>query len=94
EALLEEERRVLYVAMTRARDHLYLIAPLKFPLTSKSAQSDAHVYGGRSRFLTEKVLKTMEPLTFHGSQSAGDGTLSDVTGHQQLDLGAKARSLW
>lgn len=64
---LEEERRLLYVAMTRARDELVLVQPLKFPVTSQSPKSDAHVYGGRSRFLTEKVLQTLEAATFHGS---------------------------
>ena len=59
--LIEEERRLFYVALTRAQNDLMLMAPLKFHLTAQSRQGDAHVYGGRSRFLTEKVLKTLEP---------------------------------
>jgi DNA helicase-2/ATP-dependent DNA helicase PcrA len=27
---IEEERRLLYVAMTRAKEHLYLVQPLRF----------------------------------------------------------------
>ena len=65
--LIEEERRLLYVALTRAQNELLLMAPLKFHLTHQSRQGDAHVYGGRSRFLTEKVLKTLDPVTFHGT---------------------------
>ena len=60
--LIEEERRLFYVALTRAQNDLVLMAPLKFHLTNQSRQGDAHVYGGRSRFLTEKVLKTLEPV--------------------------------
>jgi DNA helicase-2/ATP-dependent DNA helicase PcrA len=59
-ALLDEERRLLYVAMTRARDALHLIAPLKYYVTQQPRYGDAHVYGARSRFLTPDVLATME----------------------------------
>ena len=55
--LIEEERRLLYVAMTRAQNDLLLLAPLKFHITSQPKHADAHVYGGRSRFLTDKVMK-------------------------------------
>jgi DNA helicase-2/ATP-dependent DNA helicase PcrA len=90
--LIEEERRLLYVAITRAQDALYMVAPLKFPVTSKPPQSDAHVYGGRSRFLTEKVLKTFEPLTFHGTKSS-ETALTDVGG-DKLDIKRKLTQMW
>ena len=90
--LLDEERRVLYVAMTRAKDHLCLVSPLRFPVTSKAPQSDAHVYGGRSRFITDKVLKTLEAITFHGSHG-GEGDLTSLSG-DKLDIGSKLKQLW
>ena len=65
--LVDEERRLLYVAMTRARNELQLISPLKFPLTQQSPRGDAHVYGGRSRFLSDKVLKCFEQSSYAGS---------------------------
>jgi DNA helicase-2/ATP-dependent DNA helicase PcrA len=60
ESLIEEERRLLYVAMTRARDALHLLAPLRFPVTQQPARGDGHVYGGRSRFLTGPVLQCLD----------------------------------
>ena len=33
---LEEERRLLYVAMTRAKEHLHLIVPHRFYVTQQS----------------------------------------------------------
>src|SRR6202023_1072284 len=74
--LIEEERRLFYVALTRAQNDLLLLAPLKFYLTQQSRQGDAHVYGGRSRFITEKVLKTLEAATHHSSGVAAGDTLA------------------
>jgi DNA helicase-2/ATP-dependent DNA helicase PcrA len=90
--LIEEERRLLYVAMTRAQNDLFLLAPLRFPVTSQSRQSDAHVYGGRSRFLTDKVIKAFDADTVRSAQ-LGEATLKggeDAT----IDVGAKLKEMW
>ena len=52
-AEIEEERRLLYVAMTRARDALHLITPLRFYIHGQAARGDKHVYAARSRFLPD-----------------------------------------
>jgi DNA helicase II / ATP-dependent DNA helicase PcrA len=91
--LIEEERRLLYVALTRAQNELALIAPLKFHLTHQSRQGDAHVYGGRSRFLTEKVLKTLEAVAFQGSALGGEN-LADSGAAVSVDVGARLREMW
>ncbi len=51
---IEEERRLLYVAMTRAKTSLDLISPLKYYVTQQSRMGDRHVYGAKSRFLTQE----------------------------------------
>jgi DNA helicase-2/ATP-dependent DNA helicase PcrA len=56
--LIEEERRLLYVAMTRAKQSLTLVAPLRFHVTQQARDGDRHVYGARSRFVTETLLGT------------------------------------
>ena len=48
---IEEERRLLYVAMTRARDHLQIVVPQRFYVTQQQGYGDRHVYAGRTRFI-------------------------------------------
>ena len=88
--LLEEERRLLYVAMTRARDELHLIAPLRYYVTQQSRLGDAHVYGARSRFLSERVLARLAPQAAGPPQVIAGAPAPGVT----LDLGARMRALW
>jgi len=79
-ALIEEERRLLYVAMTRARQSLDLIAPLKYYVTQQSRMGDRHVYGARSRFLTNAVMACLEPRVWEEQPS--------------VDVATKLRAMW
>ena len=54
-AEIEEERRLLYVAMTRARDALTLWVPLRFHVTQQRAYGDRHLHAPMSRFITPDV---------------------------------------
>jgi DNA helicase-2/ATP-dependent DNA helicase PcrA len=91
--LIDEERRLLYVAMTRARNELYMVAPLKFMLTQQPRNGDAHVYGARSRFVNEKLLKCCEQEAFHGSQLR-EGALGDASRTDSIDIGTKLKDMW
>ena len=57
---IEEERRLLYVAMTRARDELHVLRPAALPPPPTAARDDAHGYAQRSRFLTPAVLEHVD----------------------------------
>jgi DNA helicase-2/ATP-dependent DNA helicase PcrA len=91
--LVEEERRVLYVAMTRARNELTCVVPLRFQITSQPKTSDGHVYGGRSRFLTEKVIKCFDEQTFQGSNV--DVKIEDTPADSgTIDVASRLKQMW
>jgi DNA helicase II / ATP-dependent DNA helicase PcrA len=91
--LIEEERRLLYVAMTRARNELTCVIPLRFQITSTPKTSDGHVYGGRSRFLTEKVIKCFDEQTFQGSNVEVKMEAAS-TESGAIDVASRLKQMW
>ena len=90
EELIEEERRLLYVAMTRAKTELDLIAPLKYYVTQQSHLGDRHVYGAKSRFLTREVMACLDPVAW-GETDTQD---HPAGGRTKVDVAGKLRQLW
>ena len=91
-AELEEERRLLYVAMTRAKDDLHLVVPQRFFTHGQRSQGDRHVYASRTRFIPEKLLGLFErtnwPLVTPGLAARGP------TQGPRIDIGARVRGMW
>jgi DNA helicase-2/ATP-dependent DNA helicase PcrA len=91
-AEIEEERRLLYVAMTRAKDDLHLVVPQRFVVHGQRAQGDRHLYASRTRFIPEKLLELFErtawPLVPVGTAArpASQGP--------KVDIGARMRGMW
>jgi DNA helicase-2/ATP-dependent DNA helicase PcrA len=56
---LAEERRLFYVATTRAKDRLTLYTPLRMPY-HRRARDDRHTLAPASRFLAEEVLDALD----------------------------------
>src|SRR5690606_34016027 len=69
-AAIEEERRLLYVAVTRARDSLCLVEPLRYRTTQQPRLGGDYVHGARSRFLTPAVLACMDVTPLAGPADA------------------------
>jgi DNA helicase-2/ATP-dependent DNA helicase PcrA len=54
---IEEERRLFYVALTRAKNWLYVCCPLRYFRYYRPTVSDAHSYAQRTRFLPDSVVE-------------------------------------
>jgi DNA helicase-2/ATP-dependent DNA helicase PcrA len=91
--LIEEERRLLYVAMTRAKQNLHLIAPLKYYITQQSRMGDAHVYGARSRFMTDELLQQFEQRSWPGASKMTACEQERGT-NMRVDAAAALRAMW
>jgi DNA helicase-2/ATP-dependent DNA helicase PcrA len=88
---IEEERRLLYVAMTRAKTDLHLIAPLRYYITQQSRRGDAHVYGARSRFMTRSVLAQFQQITWPAAEA---GARVASSNELRVDVAGMLRGMW
>jgi DNA helicase-2/ATP-dependent DNA helicase PcrA len=91
-AELEEERRLLYVAMTRAKDNLHVVVPQRFFTHGQNAQGDRHVYASRTRFIPAPLLPLFECITWPVAAVGSSGR--SKAGKARIDVGARMRGMW
>lgn len=88
---IEEERRLLYVAMTRARQHLHLVQPLRFYRSHQHRNGDGHVLASRTRFIPDGILPLFERRAHsRGGQRASPPSQPAV----RVDVAARMREFW
>ena len=90
---IDEERRLLYVALTRARDALYLIEPQRYPVTQQPRYGDAYVHGARSRFLSDALLGRFDrvgPPAPVAASATGNGGVH----RPAVDVAGRIRQMW
>ena len=88
---VEEERRTLYVALTRAKRNLHVLEPIRSHMSDRPVRSDGHVYGTRSRFMSDAVLRTFERTSWPRGTKARRLPRRTRT---RIDARAKMRSMW
>jgi len=89
---LEEERRLFYVALTRARQTLTIYAPLRY-YHRPTGNDDAHGYGKRSRFLTDQAEQLCEQIHPQLAATTRAWTALDDNG-QSIRVEVDLSQLW
>jgi DNA helicase-2/ATP-dependent DNA helicase PcrA len=88
---IEEERRLFYVALTRAKNWLYVCYPLRYYWPGRG---DHHSFAQRTRFLPNEVLKSFEQCVTDPLE-AEDDRLDDAPGRTTSDsVRRRAKDLW
>jgi DNA helicase-2/ATP-dependent DNA helicase PcrA len=92
-AEIEEERRLLYVAMTRAKQHLHLVSPARFFRNQQMRYGDGHVFSCPTRFIPDSILDNFERTAWPASTDAtSDEQASPL--RTRVDLTARMRERW
>jgi len=89
---IEEERRLLYVAMTRAKTTLTLIHPLRFFIRQQNRMGDRHVFTPRTRFIPDAILDKFD--RFVPAEPVGSDGLPPSARGPRVDIAARLRATW
>jgi DNA helicase-2/ATP-dependent DNA helicase PcrA len=90
---LEEERRLFYVALTRARNELHVYFPLRYHRSNRGLE-DRHWYAQLTRFLPEEVRSMFALVTTYADVGANDDSTA-VGGSGSADgVDALLAGLW
>jgi DNA helicase-2/ATP-dependent DNA helicase PcrA len=92
---IEEERRLLYVAMTRAKDELALVVPQRFYVHGQPRNGDRSVYASRTRFLPQPLLKHFDRQTWPEAEAEAEPAPRRAAADGPwVDLQARMRAMW
>jgi len=91
-AEIEEERRLLYVAMTRARDELDLLVPQRFFTHGQAAYGDRHVYAARTRFIPREIVGLFGRVGWPRAAAHPDARPGPPV--VRIDVGDRMRRMW
>jgi DNA helicase II / ATP-dependent DNA helicase PcrA len=96
---IEEERRLLYVGMTRAKDSLTLWLPQRFHITQQRHWGERHLYAPRTRFIDETLLQHFDQAVLAGPEDAANALspsphLPNEAAAPLLDLTGLLRGTW
>ncbi|TPV96687.1 MAG: ATP-dependent helicase [Myxococcales bacterium FL481] len=88
---IEEERRLFYVALTRARDALHVVHPQRYFVRQQHRHGDRHLYTPVTRFLPAHVRAGFESIG-HRATSEGSDPARPV--EPMIDIAAAVARLW
>jgi DNA helicase-2/ATP-dependent DNA helicase PcrA len=90
---IEEERRLFYVALTRARDTLRVTFPLRYHRSNRGLE-DRHWYAQLTRFLPAEVRKRFRLSSTITDQSEDGESPEPATAGSAASVDAFLVALW
>lgn len=90
---IEEERRLFYVALTRARDWLYVCCPMRYYHHPRGPKADQHGYAQLTRFVTKGVAKHFDCQPAK-TRDRSDRVDEPHQAAQEAHVRNKVKSLW
>jgi DNA helicase-2/ATP-dependent DNA helicase PcrA len=96
DAEIDEERRLLYVAMTRAKEDLHIVIPQRFYVHNQTHLGDRHVWASRTRFIPAHLLPLFEAQAWPPVPVPAAPTAAGLAAAAQakIEIGAKLRKMW
>jgi DNA helicase-2/ATP-dependent DNA helicase PcrA len=90
---IEEERRLFYVACTRAKNHLYVTHPLRYYAAGRGF-SDSYGYAQRTRFIPDALRPLFAETQARETTAADDAATTGVPRATTASIRAGVKSMW
>ncbi|SAL34002.1 UvrD/REP helicase [Caballeronia concitans] len=93
---IDEERRLLYVAMTRAKEDLHIITPQRFYVYNQTNLGDRHVWAQRTRFIPPHLMQNFEAAAWPPVPVAAAPTAAGLAAaaKAKIDIAARLKGMW
>jgi DNA helicase-2/ATP-dependent DNA helicase PcrA len=96
DAEIDEERRLLYVAMTRAKEDLHIVVPQRFYVHNQTHLGDRHVWASRTRFIPAHLTPLFEAYAWPRVREPVAPSAAGLAAAAQakLEIAAKLKRMW
>ena len=93
---IDEERRLLYVAMTRAKEDLHVITPQRFYVHNQAHMGDRHVWAARTRFIPAHLMSKFDACAWPPVPEAKAPTAEGLAAaaKAKIDIAARLKKMW
>jgi DNA helicase-2/ATP-dependent DNA helicase PcrA len=93
---IDEERRLLYVAMTRAKEDLHIVTPQRFYVHNQTHLGDRHVWASRTRFIPAQLMDAFEACAWPPVPVAAAPTAAGLAAaaRAKIDIAARLKGMW
>ena len=93
---IDEERRLLYVAMTRAKEDLHIVVPQRFYVHNQTHMGDRHVWASRTRFIPAHLMPLFDAYAWPRVPVPSAPTAAGLAAAAQakIVIAAKLRKMW